>query len=600
MLKKLFIIFAFALAIIGISKVQAVSFNDSIDIQKSSLDKLIEINEESEWKDLDINKCEYTSEEGIYIYPMENKKGTDNSVKISRNNHSDIAMRIIWNGYGSKEASSYGMTNENDLYVATKIALDCVYSYNNLQDLSTKFRVKEGLDGTEKQRAQKIIEVATNLLNKGYTGEETKSWTIYTDQTFRYEEEREYYYKTFTVRAENADINSINVSTSTDRLQNYFIAEDGTFDRKSSFEAEMGKDSCSFRLVIPKEETVDPFNVDLNINLKYNSFELFTGESSDCTYIVYGNLEQEVNYTVSASDKESTLTVKFVDSETDEPISGAIVQIDGNQCVAYDENGAILRTAGTGQTYIYFSYIPNDYIAPDAPLAVTLEFMDDYEETVKLKHKKGGLSVKTNLTDSTFEIYNSKFEKVGTYQTNEAGEINIDSINTGKYVLRQVGVKDGYKLAEDKIINISYNMTNTIYITNEELPKIEDEENGKQSTENDNKKQQDKEQENKQDDLEKELDKNLEFKKEQKKEGEEDYIVSGKNKSNEEKSNEESKEDNILYTEKASKIVYNSSDDTPKLTVLPRTGNDYFILKVALINIIMLFVFFLKNKKILH
>ncbi len=581
MIKKLFIIFTFVLTIIGISKVQAVSFDDTINIQKSSLEKLIEIQEDEEWKDLDINKCEYTNEEGIYVYPMENKKESDNSVKISRNNHSDAAMRIIWNGYGSKSASIYGMEKEEDLYVATKIALDCVYSYNNLQDLNSKFRVKEGLDGTEKQRAEKIIEVATDLLNKGYTGEETKNWTIYTDQTTRYEEEGEYYYKTFTIRAENSDINSINVSTSTDRLQNYFIAEDGTFDRKSSFEGEMGKDSYSFRLVIPKEETVDPFRVDLHINLKYNSFDLFTGESSDCTYIVYGNLKQELDYTVSASDKESTLTVKFVDSETNEPILGAIVYIDGNECVAYNQDGAVLRTAGTGLTYIYFSYIPSDYIAPEEPLAVTLDFMDDYEETVKLQHKKGSLSVKTNLSDSSFEIYNSNFEKVGTYQTNEEGEINIDSINTGKYILRQVGVKEGYQLAEDTVIDISYDMTNTIYITNEELPPVTDEAEEKQDTEKENQKQAEEEnkqndvekdtQEKEQEDLKKENDKNLEIEKEQNQE-----------------------------EEKASKIVYNSDDNTPKLTVLPRTGNDYFILKIALINIIMLFAYILKNKKILH
>jgi len=95
---------------------------------------------------------------------------------------------------------------------------------------------------------------------------------------------------------------------------------------------------------------------------------------------------------------------------------------------------------------------------------------------IENKHKEGNLQIykvdKDNhmitLGGVKFELYSEEFNKlVGTYTTDLNGEIKIDNLRTGNYILKETSKKNGYYLAEDIKIEIKANETTKTIVENE-------------------------------------------------------------------------------------------------------------------------------------
>ncbi len=86
-----------------------------------------------------------------------------------------------------------------------------------------------------------------------------------------------------------------------------------------------------------------------------------------------------------------------------------------------------------------------------------------YEDVIKNKIKiikKYGNEVTNNYyleSDVSFEIYDNRNNLIGTYLTDEHGEINLE-LPYGEYLLKQITGKDNYTISDD--INISINEIN--------------------------------------------------------------------------------------------------------------------------------------------
>ena len=161
MTKKIFIILVIAIALFGIQKTYAVTEKDEINLEgEEKLETLIEVNEE-EWKDLEIFK--YSENNGI-IYKLGNsEENTD--MTISEEIQDTAIITILSNGYRGKDAKTSGITNSNDAYIATKIALDCANKGIDKDSTQNYFRVKENLELPLKERAENIINEVKNLLS---------------------------------------------------------------------------------------------------------------------------------------------------------------------------------------------------------------------------------------------------------------------------------------------------------------------------------------------------------------------------------------------------------------------------------------------------
>lgn len=74
---------------------------------------------------------------------------------------------------------------------------------------------------------------------------------------------------------------------------------------------------------------------------------------------------------------------------------------------------------------------------------------------------------KVVLGSVKFELYNEKNEKIGTYITNENGEIDIPNLRIGKYKIKEINTNKWYNLAKETNIEVNWNECADVVIENE-------------------------------------------------------------------------------------------------------------------------------------
>jgi uncharacterized surface anchored protein len=94
---------------------------------------------------------------------------------------------------------------------------------------------------------------------------------------------------------------------------------------------------------------------------------------------------------------------------------------------------------------------------------------------VENEYKKGALKiVKQDKEDESkklagvkFELYNYLKQKIGEYVTDSNGEILVENLKIGNYILKEINTNAGYVLdSSETAVIIEYNKTNTITLTN--------------------------------------------------------------------------------------------------------------------------------------
>ena len=102
-----------------------------------------------------------------------------------------------------------------------------------------------------------------------------------------------------------------------------------------------------------------------------------------------------------------------------------------------------------------------------------LIFTNKFEDTVSLKIIKKDIRNNSIMSDVGFELFRGT-NSIGTYKTNELGEILISDLQKDVYTLREINTKPGYKLlSEDITIDLTDKTgVHEIIVTNEiqELP----------------------------------------------------------------------------------------------------------------------------------
>ena len=182
------------------------------------------------------------------------------------------------------------------------------------------------------------------------------------------------------------------------------------------------------------------------------------------------------------STDKSKIKIEKVDEDTKEPISGVTFQLK-------DEKGTIIQNATTNTEgiatfsklkpgkYIISEVSTNDnYILNTTEHTINVGYDLTIEKQFTNKHKTGDLKVfkvdadnnKVSLGGVEFELYSEELDKiVGTYKTDENGEILIKDLRTGNYKLIETKTNKWYNLAEDTEIEVKWNNENSTTITNE-------------------------------------------------------------------------------------------------------------------------------------
>ena len=351
-----------------------------------------------------------------------------------------------------------------------------------------------------------------------------------------------YYSQKYMVSKDRLEILNYKIESLEGFPEGSFIANTDTGEKQTEFEA----NELKFKIMVPKEAIEKDFIGKINTSLSFKAVNIYyTKDDKIQTQYIWDTNKQTVNLDY----RNSNITVKVMDSDTMREIKGVNLEFEDafnikTKFNTKDNNGyAYIGKIGEGQMHIKILEIPDDYVLENSEYALNVEHKEQKYFEIALKHKKGKLHITDNAKKATFQIYDSDINLIGVYETNENGEIDIEELNTGKYLLIQKDVDEAYFRDENKYFTISENETCQVDIINLEKPKIEQEET---DTKEDKEEQDDT---NQQEEKEEELQGTEESKEEieqekgeAEKEEEQDNIVPNEEKEEESKNTEESKD----------------------------------------------------------
>ena len=416
--------------------------------------------------------------------------GAGDSYEVTLNLMRDERLwRALYKGYMGSSYLDWGLECDDDLYYATKTAVHC------LSDGSTpkgKYEVPNRVGWGEnvsleevQRRATKVLDVAQQLYNYAVNGtEEYMEPTITANKEATEREETinqtNYLVQSYKVTA-NREIETYNVA-----INNF---PEGTKILNSLNEETNTMSNNIFKIAIPVENIRSNTTGYVSItDAKVKTYPVFYARAYDeenQDYITYADsVENASTVTERKIDAyKSGLEIIKKDKETGERLEGVTFNIkyaDNNEDIGdftTDSNGTItINKLRQGKIVITEKNTKEEYILDTTPIKTDLKYNSVVKVDVDNIHKKGNVKVfkvdkdnnKITLGNVKFDLYSVEFDKViGTYATDENGEINIENLRTGDYKLIEKETNKWYDLTDDTEIRVEWDTTINTIIENE-------------------------------------------------------------------------------------------------------------------------------------
>lgn len=308
MRKKIFIIFIMIMLTFG-TNVQALTecanFN-IIGTRITELDGAIEMStEENVWEDISITR--YLAG-GIYMYEIGPKTKSLNRINSGRTekdlNTRDDFIKIIKNGNKEENIEKYGLDNKEDMYIATKIALDCYIHNYSAEKVSKHYNVKTDIKDTLKERAKKIMNAVPQILEEKTEeiNRAPRKIKVTNIKDFNKDDVNPNYYSLeYKVTKEGDNFLGYDVSIVAKNLENYLVTTQNGEENKTEFKP----DENVFKIMIPNEYKDLEFEMEVHVTGKYKDEKIFravgyldnleTPEEASSEYIIYEDGVYEEN-----------------------------------------------------------------------------------------------------------------------------------------------------------------------------------------------------------------------------------------------------------------------------------------------------------------
>lgn len=416
--------------------------------------------------------------------------GAGDSYEVTLNLMRDERLwRALYKGYMGSSYLDWGLECDDDLYYATKTAVHC------LSDGSTpkgKYEVPNRVGWGEnvsleevQRRATKVLDVAQQLYDYAVNGTEDymePTITANKEATEREEtiNQTNYLVQSYKVTA-NREIETYNVA-----INNF---PEGTKILNSLNEETNTMSNNIFKIAIPVENIRSNTTGYVSItDAKVKTYPVFYARAYDeenQDYITYADsVENASTVTEQKIDAyKSGLEIIKKDKETGERLEGVTFNIkyaDNNEDIGdftTDSNGTItINKLRQGKIVITEKNTKEEYILDITPIKTDLKYNSVVKVDVDNIHKKGNVKVfkvdkdnnKITLGNVKFDLYSVEFDKViGTYATDENGEINIENLRTGDYKLIEKETNKWYDLTDDTEIRVEWDTTINTIIENE-------------------------------------------------------------------------------------------------------------------------------------
>ncbi len=379
--------------------------------------------------------------------------------------------RVAVNGYPYQSPSAMAVENELDAFVATKQAIYCI-----LYDWDPVARYR-GADS----RGTAITNAIINLVNIGRYGNQTPANAeVTTNKIGEFVEDGEYYSQEYSINSlvetSKYTITATNGLPTGSQITNVYNNSQTTFEGNEHF-----------KVRVPKNQIAGDINAIIALQAKSKTYPVFYGETSipgNQNYLLTFDPYGDASGIATLNLKTDTGKIKIVkkDAETDVPIAGVTFQLstkDGNIISNSTTNADGIATF----TNLYQSeYIlkeiatGNDYILSDKSFNITVEYNKTASITITNEHKKGNVKIYKRDADNNmimlgnveFKLYSEELKKViGTYYTDENGELKIEGLRTGNYKLIETKTNKWYNLAEDTEIEVEWDKETVKDIENE-------------------------------------------------------------------------------------------------------------------------------------
>lgn len=379
--------------------------------------------------------------------------------------------RAVTNGYPYKTASQMGLANNFDAFAVTKFAIYCLIGQADINLYTADEGDAEG---------QAMLNALYKLVDIGKNGKEVFSDDLKITKIGDFIEEGDFYSANYKVSS-NSEISKYNI-TKVEGLSNGDIITDENGNIKTDFLA-----GEKFKIKILKQNLNSNININIEIEGNLKNYPIFYGRTRIAgtqNYLLTASSYNKANATANLNLKLNTgkISIKKIDNQTKEGLEGVEFELynSAKELIGKektDKNGKIeFKNLFQGKYYLKETKTNEEYILNENK---EFEVNVNYNKTTSLEieneHKKGNLEIfKTDQDNENipienvgFELYDENKIKIGTYYTDKNGKIEIHSLRTGNYLLKEVSTNEWYNLAEDKKIKIKWDETEKVNIKNE-------------------------------------------------------------------------------------------------------------------------------------
>ena len=394
------------------------------------------------------------------------------SVDIDSLIYDNQVWRVVKNGYPYKNASEMGVWSDFDAFAVTKFAIYCVTGQADINLYSADEGDEEG---------QAMLRALHSLVDIGLYGTDTFNEEIKINKKSEFVEDGDYYSITYNVSSNNS-ISDYKIEQA-EGLNNGDLITDENGNIKTTFNY-----NENFKVKILKANLNSDKNINVKISAKLKSYPIFYGKTriqGTQNYLLtansYDNIDKSINLKLKLNSGK--IQILKTDEETKEGIEGVEFELynSNNQyigkTVTNKEGKACFSNLYQGKYYLKETKTNENYILDEnKKYDVNVNYNKTSNLNIENEHKKGNIIISKIDKDNNeialgnvgFELYNLDTSKlIGTYYTNQDGEIKITNLRIGNYKIKEISTNKWYNLADDKNIKVTWNKTNKVTIEDE-------------------------------------------------------------------------------------------------------------------------------------
>lgn len=411
------------------------------------------------------------------------------------------AWRVLVNGYPYKTPADLGVEDEQDAYLATKMALYAILRNQTDSDIRNLYRAGENKVAGQnlediQRKGKKVIEAICQLVNIGNNGQDTMQSnnliSIQKSGNFKLDSLNTKYYSQIFKISSKVECKEYTIKDIKDFPEGTLITNINGKEKKTF------KGGDEFKIMVPKTSIIEDIKGSISVSGICKNYPIYYAECAEGNYQNYvlccdsysKDIESKAN--VDIKMEKSKLKITKIDKDTGSPIAGVTFSIkykNGEKIGTYktDDKGMIyLNNLHQGQVIIKELETSDKYKLNTDEVIIDIGYNDEKDVVIKNEIKKGTIKIikvdaddnKIRIEGAKFEIYDENKKVIKVVVTDKNGEAKLENIQADcNYTIKEIETAKEYVLSNDEVtIELKENEIKTLTFKNkkktmEKLPR---------------------------------------------------------------------------------------------------------------------------------